>query len=208
MQSGWAFTISVEGRATKEDSGAVAITTSSMTMEIQAITEALKWISSQEYQHALVATDSMSTLAKIKNRQLYADWIPLIARSHLRRITWLFCPGHAGINGNERADELAGKATIEGSITLDPAEVLRQVKDMFAARETENVTSHTLATLMEKGIARGAGRHCDLAGTARRVTNQMTMETISRWTLLWTLERRGQQIWTCSECDDACSATK
>ena len=30
---------------------------------------------------------------------------------HLRKLLWMYCPGHAGIKGNDRADRPAGKAS-------------------------------------------------------------------------------------------------
>ena len=49
---------------------------------------------------------------------LYSDWIDLIKGSELQTITWLFCPGHSGVQGNERADKLAGTAVIGDQMTL------------------------------------------------------------------------------------------
>ena len=166
VQSGWAFSARQDGSVVVEESGAIDMTTSSMTMEITAITKALEWTSKITATHVLIATDSMSTLQKIKGGRLYADWVPLILESSLKKITWVFCPGHAGISGNERADELAGDAVINGSITLDPAQVVCLVKEKLAATSVEG-TSLTLATLKERGIVRGAGQQNDLSGVAR-----------------------------------------
>ena len=111
-KSGWAFSARVDGRVVEEASGAFELTTSSMVMEVKAISEALQWVATRGFKHVLVATDSMSTLQKIRSGSLYIDWIDAINKSHLRKITWLFCPGHAGVKGNERADELAGNASV------------------------------------------------------------------------------------------------
>ena len=57
----------------KEGSRATTITTSSMTVEIKAITEALKWLcSTDDHQYATIVTDSMSTLEKVRGGNLYA----------------------------------------------------------------------------------------------------------------------------------------
>ena len=32
---------------------------------------------------------------------------------HLRKLQWVYCPGHAGVKGNDRADRPAGKATLK-----------------------------------------------------------------------------------------------
>ena len=62
----------------------------------------------------------MSTLENIQAGSLYADWVQTIQDTNsISRLQWIFCPGHSGVKGNERADQLAGSAKIEGVITLD-----------------------------------------------------------------------------------------
>ena len=183
------------------------MTTSSMAMEIKAISEALEWVTQQEIQHVLIATDSMSTLEKIRCGNLYADWVGLIKQSRLKKVTWLFCPGHAGVCGNERADKLAGTAFVGGGLTLDPRTVINLAKEGLA-KKPPDAPSYTLETIVEKGVERGAGQQSQLCGVARRVTNQLMMETISRWTLMWTLQRREEHLWQCAACNETYSAPK
>ena len=40
-----------------------------------------------------------------------------------------FCPGNAGVCGNEQAYTLAGEATAESTLTLDPPTVLSLVSE-------------------------------------------------------------------------------
>ena len=98
----------------------VDLTTSSILMEVKAITKALQYLKLQHHKKALIVTDSMSTLQKVRKEYLYADWMPLISGSPLEKITWIFSPGHPRVRGNERADSLSGDATIDGNLTLDP----------------------------------------------------------------------------------------
>ena len=35
------------------------------------------------------------------------DWHVLMVDIHLRKLLWVYCPGHAGVKGNDRADRLA-----------------------------------------------------------------------------------------------------
>ena len=207
IQSGWAFSARADGRIVQERCGAYALTTSSMVMEVTAITEALKWLEQETYRHTVFVTDSMSTLAKIQKAELHTDWIRSIERSRLQKLTWLFCPGHAGVRGNERADRLAGSATIGETLTLDRATVLSLAKQHIEDGRTQE-PSHTLQTIQTKGIARGAGRKSDLRGTSRRVYNQLLVETVSRQTLMWTIQRRGEQLWSCDLCDEPISGPK
>ena len=60
---------------------------------------------------------------------LYDDWIELIREGGIEMLYWIFCPGHAGVIGNERADTLAGQAPISGDLTLDPPTVLANVNE-------------------------------------------------------------------------------
>ena len=53
-KSGYAFVVMSSGKIIHEASGAYAMTTSSMTMEIMAVTEALRWMEGQDYTHACV----------------------------------------------------------------------------------------------------------------------------------------------------------
>ena len=53
-----------------EDSAANTVPTSSLTMEVEAVTHALRWIASRGYSqttHAIILTDSMSLLQKVKS---------------------------------------------------------------------------------------------------------------------------------------------
>ena len=54
----------------------------------------------------------------------YKKW--KVEWEHLRRILWVYCPGHAWVKGNDRADRLAGKATITCGLRLRRSEVLRR----------------------------------------------------------------------------------
>ena len=193
VKSGWAFTASCQGRCKQERAGATGLTTSSMCMEVKAITEALKWLSSSGEEYATFLTDSKSTLDKIQGGRLYADWLTSISSSDLRRLQWIFCPGHAGVIGNERADELAGTAVIGGELKLDGPTVLRIVRDHLASRREEG--SFTKDLLIEKGVQYGEGRKSSMRDPTRRYTNQMMMETISMYTLRWTLLKRSEGVW-------------
>ena len=57
----------------KEQIVATAITTSSMCMDIKAISEALHWITDTSHQRAVIVTDSMRILQKVEKGILYAD---------------------------------------------------------------------------------------------------------------------------------------
>ena len=43
-RSGWGFTAKQGGRTVHEDSGALGVTTSSLTMDVKAVTHAIQWL--------------------------------------------------------------------------------------------------------------------------------------------------------------------
>merc|ERR1712105_517469 len=92
----------------------------------------------------------MRTPEKVKKDYLYADWLRILTDSSLQRTTWVLSPGHAGVKGNERADSLAGTATIDNNMTLDPPTVLQCVKEHLTQSRPPSF-SFTLSLLIEKG---------------------------------------------------------
>ena len=206
QQSGWAYTARVDGHIVSEDSMACSTTLSSMATEINAVTLALTWLSRQDYGRIVFVTDSLSTLEKVRQGNLHADWYPLINNSSIRRITWIYCPGHAGVIGNETADRLAGNAQVTPGvqILLDKNAVENMVEtSLSVARDSRPSESHTLNCVIEKGYPRGQGGKELWRGDARRKQNQLLFETINVNTLRWTLARRAEQMWACPSCNDA-----
>ena len=67
-----------------------------MTMEVEAVTHALRWIASRG--------NSQTT-----NVTILTDLVRLVQTVN----KWMYCPAHTGVNGNDRADRLAGKATLK-----------------------------------------------------------------------------------------------
>ena len=64
-RSGWGFTVKQDGRTVHKDNGAHRVTTSSLTMEVEAVTHAIQWLVSQgdaQITHAIILTDSMNLL--------------------------------------------------------------------------------------------------------------------------------------------------
>ena len=57
------------------------------------------------------------------------------------------CPGHAGVKGNDRADRLAGKATVTGGLHLGRSEVVRSLRRYLRAQSRGH---HTINRLGER----------------------------------------------------------
>ena len=67
-RSGWGFVVKQGGRTVHEDRGAHRVTTSNLTMEVEATTHAIQWLASQhdtQVTHAVILTDSVKLLQKV-----------------------------------------------------------------------------------------------------------------------------------------------
>lgn len=120
---GWGAILSVRGRE-RELSGAEALTTNNR-MELTAVIRALealkrpvaiKLYTDSEYVRRGITEWLAAWKARgwrtadrkpVKNQDL---WQQLDALCPRHRIEWHWVPGHAGVPGNERADELANRA--------------------------------------------------------------------------------------------------
>ena len=140
-------------------------------------------------------------LRKIEKCMIRIEWITLL--NNAQSITWIYCPGHAGVKGNERADVLAGKALVNGTeIRRDRIELIRAVMDTLREddEKVERDNVHILR-MVEMGVTRGDGRKCSLSGKIRRTRNQQLTGTLIRWLTEW----QAEHIWECPQCCYACS---
>lgn len=120
-KGGWAFVVYDQGKEMHSEKGNSGHTTNNR-MELMAIKKALEWADRTNNTCTTIYTDSMlcvNSLTKwykkwqqknwvtsgkeeVKNKDILIECIPLL-RNH--KIKWV--KGHAGIQGNERADSLA-----------------------------------------------------------------------------------------------------
>ena len=129
-----------------------------------------------------------------------------IERTELEDLTWIYCPGHAGVRGNEVADQLAGSALVGDLCQLYKAEVLKLLASRL--REEEHASwreSEVLAVerMRLMGIMEGEGRRSRLFGKMRRIRNQHLTGTISMNTLRVLLARGAEELWVNPSSDDA-----
>ena len=100
-RSGWGFTVKQGGRTVHEDSGAHSHDLHS--------DHATQWLASQrdaEITHAIIPTESMNLLQKVESGMGCPNWNTAMCSLRLHKLLWVYCPGHAGVSGNERADRL------------------------------------------------------------------------------------------------------
>ena len=110
----------------------------------------------------------------------------------LYRLLWIYCPGHAGVNGNERAGRLASTADITSGLQLGRAEVLRGLRNFL---NTDKPEHHSTDRLKERRVEKGSGRHSTPQGRERSVFNQTNIDTVSRATLGRLLRDGAERVW-------------
>ena len=84
--SGWGFTVKQGATTIHEDIAAYSVSASSLTMEVEAVTHALRWIASRGDSQTIILTDSMSLLQKVKSEMGGPDWNVSLVDVHLRKL--------------------------------------------------------------------------------------------------------------------------
>ena len=92
----------------------------------------------------------------------------------------MYCPGHAGVKGNDRADRLAGKATLTIGLLLGRSDVLSSLRHYLRAQSQGH---HTTDRLEERGVERGSARRASLKGREGAIVSQTNIVTVSKATL-------------------------
>ena len=96
------------------------------------------------------------------------------ARLHLPTLLWIYCPGNAGVAGDDRADRLASKATLASGSSLGRSEAPRSLINYLLA---QNQGHHTIDRLADRGIVKGGGRRSTFKGRDKTVVNQTNTGT-------------------------------
>ena len=74
-------------------------------MEVEAATHAIQYLTSQrnaQITPAVILTDSVNLLQKIKSGMGFPDWHTALQCLQMQRLLWICCPGQAGVSGNKR----------------------------------------------------------------------------------------------------------
>ena len=79
------------------------------------------------------------------------------------------------VMGNDRADRLAGKATLTSGLLLGKSEVMRNLRHYLRAQSRGH---HTIDRLEERGVERGSARLYSLKGRERAIVNQTNIGTV------------------------------
>ena len=164
-------------------------------MAVEAVTHALRWIASRgdsRTTHAIILTDSKSSLQKVKSGMGSPDWNESMVDIHLQKLLWVYCSGHAGMKGNDRAHRLAGKATLTSDLLLGRSGVLRSSTHYVRAQSKGH---HTIGRLEEKGVERESARRSSTKRRERAIVNQTNIGSVSKATLGKLLRDGVERIW-------------
>ena len=191
-RAGWGFTAKRNGTTIYEARAAYPANTSSLTMEVEAVSQALQWVAQQcNTRQVIILTDSMNLLQKIDSGYGSPEWHKHMDSINSEQILWIYCPGHAGVQGNERADWLAGRAKVTDGLKLGRSDVIRNLRRHLQ----ENYRHHTVDRLKERGIRQGSARWSTLRGKNRARMNQTNIGTVSRITLKRLLQDGLERLW-------------
>ena len=108
-------------------------------------------------------------LQKVKSGMSCPDWHKAMHSLRLQRLSWIYCPGHTGVSGNEQADRLASTADITSGLQLGRTEVLRGLRNFL---NTDRPEHHSINRLKERRVERRSGRHSALQSREQTVFNQ------------------------------------
>jgi ribonuclease HI len=202
-KSSCGFVVYISGSVTTTQYGAFETTTSSMRMGIEAVTKALRWLEKENKTSATVITDSQNLLKKVINRWLRREWIESITNSHIISLTWIYCPSHAGVRGNEIADRLAGKATVNDILAMDKSDLQTAILQRLQLQETNEFKQSAYYKRFEElRITEGSGKLLELFSKSRAIYNQHAIGITTTPTLREILKLRPSS-YECPGCNDA-----
>ena len=112
-----------------------------LTMEVEAVTHALRWFTSCRDSDSQTTQFILFTASQLVQKEISGTVSPdrnvSMVDIQLRILVWTYCPGHAGVKRNDRADRLAGKATLTSGLLLGRSEVLRSLRHYLRARAND-----------------------------------------------------------------------
>jgi ribonuclease HI len=106
----------VKGKVVAKENRAYKTTTSSMRMEVEAVSRAFFWLERCQFIYVVFFTDSLRMLRKIETGMFRAEWLESLNKTKMVGITWIYCPRYAGVRGNKEADRLAVSAPVGGQL--------------------------------------------------------------------------------------------
>ena len=79
-----------------------------------------------------------------------------VADIDFRKLLLVYCPGHAGVKGNDRGDRLVDKATLTSGLPLGRSKLLRNLR-LYLRAQSQGY--HTIDRLQERCVETGSSSH-------------------------------------------------
>ena len=139
-------------------SGAHRVTTSSLTMEVDAVTHAIQH--DTQITHSLILTDLMNFLQKVESGMGCPDWHSAIHILWLQRLLWIYCPGHARVSGMNRQIDWQVQQ-ISHLVCSLAGQKLRSLNNFLNMDRPQH---HSIDRLTERGVEKERGQNSTLQG--------------------------------------------
>ena len=174
-RTGWGCVLRDEEGGLLTTRGACKLRLSSMRAETEAVTKGLELLQSAcDAPVVIICSDSLSLLKKLQTGSSPPEW-----HSIDRQIIWLYCPGHAGISLNERADQLAGSAPATDHILLDPRDVKSAVDHMQRVRGEAREQNSEMQRMRDHHLERGWAARSLAGGWGAQLMCQLATGTVT-----------------------------
>ena len=186
IRAGWGLAAYLDGRMVMEMAGACNAYVSSTRMEMEALRQALLWLSRDrpEAGKVVFGTDSMAVLQRIQCGWLPDGWSEASDYLCDKLPSFVYLPGHAGVRYNERADELAGRAEPDNSMRLYHQDVsLMCERDSLLRLKRQVLEYDEGQRLIDCAIPFGSSKNSRFKGPTRCHHNQISTGNISKGTL-------------------------
>lgn len=135
------------------------------------------------------------------------QWVAqLLVGFHLSSVTSIYSPGQAVVKGNEKAERLAGAASIQGCLEIDKGEIVKEPPWTCRVWRTTQgwMTTATSGGWVSWGVEKGIGWFFERSGLARVTHKQCVTCSISRCTVSWCWKGRRTTYDNARSCGDVC----
>ena len=174
-RTGWGCVLRDAAGAMQITRGACKLRLSSMRAETEAVSKGLELLLSvSDAPIVILCTDSQSMLRKLQAGTSPPEWQGLD-----RQVIWLYCPGHAGISLNERADQLAGHAPAADHITLDVKDIISVIRHQQQVRAEAVDLNSEMQRMEERRLARGWAAESQARGWRAQLMCQLATGTVT-----------------------------
>ena len=187
-RSGWGCVMRDSDGSLETYRGGCNLRLSSMRAELEAIFRGLGLVRSAHPDLAacIICTDSQSLLRKLESGSAPPEWHDLP-----QQVVWVYCPGHAGVQLNDRADHLAGSGSASDCLELGTQDVRLIIRDrQLRSRDNRSLEEERMS---ERGLLRGWAAKSTSRGRAAHTMCQLATGTLSRAALTRVLQLGGAE---------------